>query len=74
MFPGPASRVSKRRAALLAALEKKDTEELAWLRAVHEQTMLALATDSFQLEIDAAQDAVDALTAQKATIGFRRDH
>jgi hypothetical protein len=61
-------------AALLAALEKKDAEELARLRAVHEQTMLALATNSFQLEIDAAQDAVDALTAQKATVAFRRDH
>lgn len=58
-------------AALLGALEKKDVEELARLRAVHQQNLLALGTQARQWEIDAAQETIDALEAQKAAAEYR---
>lgn len=60
--------------ALLSALEKKDAEELARLRLVHEQNLLSLTIQIKQWEIDAAEDAIDAATQQKQAAEFRRDH
>ncbi|MBB5874376.1 hypothetical protein F4553_007810 [Allocatelliglobosispora scoriae] len=59
---------------LLAALEKKDGEELVQLRAVHERTMLDLAARTRQWEVDAAVTAVSALEQQEAAATYRRDY
>jgi hypothetical protein len=60
--------------ALLSALEKKDAEELARLRAVHQQNLLTLATQARKWEVDSAQDAIEALTAQKAVAEYRKTY
>ncbi len=59
---------------LLSALEKRDSEELARLRTVHEQNLLQMRTNMMQWEIDAAADTLDSLIRQKATLEFRRDY
>jgi hypothetical protein len=61
-------------AALQSALERKDVEELARLRAVHQQNLLAVATRSRQDEIDAAHDGVEALERQRTAAVYRRDY
>jgi Tc toxin complex TcA C-terminal TcB-binding domain/Neuraminidase-like domain/Salmonella virulence plasmid 28.1kDa A protein len=61
-------------AALLSALEKKDAEELARLRAVHQQNLLTMATQSRAWEVESAQDAIDALTAQLSAAEYRKAH
>ena len=60
--------------ALLQALEKKDAEQLARLRLVHEQNVLKMSTQIKQLEIDAAQEAIETATKQKEAAEFRREH
>lgn len=61
-------------AALLSALEKKDVEELAQLRTVHEQNLLKLNSKVRQWEIEAAEDAYVTLERQKAAAEYRRDY
>jgi hypothetical protein len=61
-------------AALLAALEKKDAEELARLRVVHQQHLHQLTTRVREWEIEAAEDAIEALERQKSSAEFRRDY
>lgn len=60
--------------ALLAALEKKEAEQLALLRTTHEQNLLALTTSVRQWEADAADRAVEELQAKATTVTNRRDH
>jgi hypothetical protein len=57
-----------------SALEKRDGEELARLRAVHEQNLLQLRRRSTQLEIDAAEDAIAGLRSQQAAVQYRKDY
>jgi hypothetical protein len=61
-------------AQLLSALEKRDAEELSHLRAVHEQNLLKMATRTNQMEIAAAEDALEGLRRQKGAAEHRRDH
>ncbi len=69
-----ASTVQSLGAQLLSAFEKADAEELSHLRAVHDQNLLVLRTRTTQLEIDAAEDALESLRRQKAAVEYRRDH
>jgi hypothetical protein len=69
-----ASTVQSFGAQLLSALEKRDAEELAHLRAVHDQNLLKMATRTSRLEIAAAEDSLEALRRQKAAAEHRRDH
>jgi hypothetical protein len=69
-----ASTVQSFGSALLGALEKKDVEELNRLRATQSQNLLKLATQSRRWEVDAAQDAIDTLERQQATVQYRRDY
>lgn len=59
---------------LLSALEKRDAEELAALRTVHEQHLLELRSKLMQWEIDAANDALDGLQKQKEAAEYRQEH
>ncbi|MEO8549706.1 MAG: neuraminidase-like domain-containing protein, partial [Kofleriaceae bacterium] len=59
-------------AQLLAAFEKGDAEELAHLRAVHEQNLLQMRTKLSELEITAAEDAVEGLRQQRAAVEYRQ--
>jgi Tc toxin complex TcA C-terminal TcB-binding domain/Neuraminidase-like domain/Salmonella virulence plasmid 28.1kDa A protein len=61
-------------AALMAALEKKDAEELARLRIVHEQNVQKLARQVRQREADAATEEIAALERQQATVAYRKTH
>ena len=60
--------------ALLQAMEKKDAEQLARLRLVHEQNVLKMSTQIKQLEIDAAQEAIETATKQREAAEFRSEH
>jgi hypothetical protein len=59
---------------LLSAMEKRDGEELAVLRTVHEQHLLDLRSQSMRLEIDAATDALAGLQRQKEAAELRQQH
>ncbi len=61
-------------AQLLSAIEKRDGEELAQLRAVHEQNLLTMRSRMVQMEIDAAEDALEGLRRQKTASEYRRDY
>ena len=54
-------------AALLAALEKKDAEELALMRSRHEIAMLKLVRETRQRQIDEADAAIVALQEGQGT-------
>jgi Tc toxin complex TcA C-terminal TcB-binding domain/Neuraminidase-like domain/Salmonella virulence plasmid 28.1kDa A protein len=58
--------------ALAAALEKKDAEALNSLRTVHEQNLLKMRSRLQDLEIESAQDSVDALERQKDLVTYRK--
>jgi hypothetical protein len=57
--------------ALLAALEKKDAEELTLLRSSHEVAMLTLVRDIRKQQIDEAEANITALQQSKDTILVR---
>jgi hypothetical protein len=61
-------------AQLLSAIEKRDAEELAVLRTVHEQHLLDLRTQMTRMEIDAANDALAGLQRQKEAAELRQQH
>jgi hypothetical protein len=61
-------------ALLLAALEKKDVEELNRLRAVHEQNLLTMRRRIQEWEVEAANDALAGLRQQQSMIEYRRDY
>jgi hypothetical protein len=60
--------------AVLSALEKKDAEEMARLRAGHEETLLKLSKEVKEMQIDEAGIAIEGLERTKATMEFRREH
>jgi len=55
-----AGEVRSLEATLLSALEKRDAEELARMRAVDERALLELTTDTRQRELDEANAALEA--------------
>lgn len=59
--------------ALLSALEKKDAEELARLRLVHQQNILKLTTRLRDQEIAAAEASLEALLRRQQTVTNRRN-
>lgn len=60
--------------ALLAALERKDTEELARLRNVQQRNVLALTTELRQNELKIAQEGVTMATLRQAAAQYRFDY
>ena len=60
-------------AQLLAALEKKDAEELNRLRTVHQQKILGMSTRIRQWEVDSANDSIDQLERQREVMQIRAD-
>jgi len=60
--------------ALLSALEKRDSEELAQLRSVHEHNVLKMRSRMMQMEIDAAEDTLEGLRRQKQTAQYRQTY
>jgi peptidoglycan hydrolase-like protein with peptidoglycan-binding domain len=61
-------------AALLAALEKKDAEELSLLRSTHEIQILEAAREIKQLQIDEAKASMEALETSKRVLEERRNY
>lgn len=59
-------------AALLGAIEKKDAEELAYLRVVHQDTLLKLTSKLRDLEIAAAEANREVLLRRKTILENRR--
>jgi hypothetical protein len=60
--------------ALLSALEKKDAEELAQLRLVHQQNVQRMTRGMRQQQIEAAQESVRSLEDQRDRVQTRVDH
>jgi hypothetical protein len=69
-----ASQVQSFGAALLAAIEKRDAQHLEVLRQTQQQNILTMTTNMRLWEVDTAQNAVDALSAQLDTVTARRDY
>jgi hypothetical protein len=61
-------------ASLLASLEKKDAEDLNQLRLTQQMNLAQLMTQTRQMEIDAAQAALDGFTQQLMTAQDRSAH
>jgi hypothetical protein len=61
-------------AALLAALEKKDAEELAQLRLVHEENLQKLQTQVREQEVETARRNLEAVTKRQATVEYRKSY
>ena len=61
-------------AALLSAIEKRDTEELNRLRTVQQQNLLKLTTRIREWEVDISSDAITTLERQKAAIEYRQNY
>lgn len=61
-------------AALLTALDRRDSDELNDLRTTHEDQILTLSVDLRQWEYDSAAASAEALNRRRATITRRRDH
>jgi hypothetical protein len=61
-------------AALLSALEKRDTEELAQLRNVHEKNILTLTTDLRKNERKSAEENLEVVTRRLTAAQYRRDY
>ncbi|TET67941.1 MAG: hypothetical protein E3J56_12115 [Candidatus Aminicenantes bacterium] len=59
--------------ALLAALEKRDAEDLALLRQTHEIQLMESIKDVRQKQIDEAKETLDGLKMNKELITIRRD-
>lgn len=57
--------------ALLAALEKRDAEQIALLRSSHEQTMLNAVKQLREMQVKESQIQVETLLEQKNMIEFR---
>jgi hypothetical protein len=60
--------------ALIAALEKKDAEELARLRQSHEMALLNAVREVKKQQIDDAQLVIDGLTRSRELAEIRRDY
>src|SRR5262249_40931536 len=59
---------------LLSAIEKRDGEQLNMLRLTQQKNILKMTTKMRQYDIDASNNAIDALTAQRATVQYRHDY
>ena len=59
---------------LLAAIEKRDGEELTLLRARHEQNILTLTSKTKKNQIEQAKANLSSLLENKANVEQRRDH
>ncbi len=59
---------------LLIHLEKRDGEKLNMMRLTQQKNILTMTTKMRQFDIDMANNAIDALTAQQATVQFRHDY
>ncbi len=70
---GHASVVAGVGAAMLAALEKKDGEELARLRLLHQRNLLALSEQVRDDEVLAANHTIESLERRRESIVYRRD-
>ncbi|MEM7444141.1 MAG: neuraminidase-like domain-containing protein [Pseudomonadota bacterium] len=60
--------------SLLSAIEKKDVEELARLRVVHQDNLAKLMSAVRDQEIDLADESKKTLEGRKATLESKRDH
>ncbi len=69
-----ASTVQSLGGQLLAALEKRDAEELAAMRSVHEQQLLEMRTQLMRWEVDASNDALEGVRKQKEAAEYRKEH
>jgi hypothetical protein len=61
-------------AALLSALEKRDAEELAKLRNVHQKNLLALTSEIKKNELKIAEEGVEVATRRQAAAQYRKDY
>ena len=60
--------------ALQAALERKDSEELAQLQATQQQQILALTTKAKEWELESAQANLEATERRRTAVENRRAH
>ena len=60
--------------ALLAAIEKRDAEELARLRNVHQKNVLALTADVRRHELAAAEESLAAVERRALAATYRKDY
>lgn len=60
--------------ALLSSLEKRDAEELATLRNVHEKNLLKMTREIRRAELTAADVGVEQVTRQQTAAQYRFDH
>jgi hypothetical protein len=60
--------------AVLSALEKKDAEEIARLRAEHEGVLLKLSKEMKKMQIDEAGIAIEGLEKTKENMEVRREY
>ena len=60
--------------ALLSAIEKRDGETLNMMRLTQQKNILAMTTKMRQFDIDSANNAIDALNAQRNIVQFRHDY
>ena len=61
-------------AALLSALEKRDAEELAKLRNVHQKNLLALTSEVKKNELKIAEESVEIVTRRQSAAAYRKDY
>lgn len=61
-------------AALLSALDKRDTEQLARLRNTHQKNILALTTEVKRRELDIAEEGVLLTGRKEASAQYRYDY
>jgi hypothetical protein len=61
-------------AALLSALEKRDAEELAKLRNVHQKNILALTTEFRSNEFKVAEESFEIALRRQAAAQYRKDY
>jgi hypothetical protein len=59
---------------LLSAVEKRDAEQLNMLRLTHQKNIEAMTTKVRQFDIDTANNTIDAMNAQRATVQYRHDY
>lgn len=57
--------------ALLAALDRKDNEELTRIRNLHQQNLLRLSNDIRQWDIDVAEESLAAVESQRDAAEYR---
>jgi len=61
-------------AALLAAIEKRDAEELTRLRNVHQKNILALTTEVRKNELKTAEEGVEITRRRQAAAQYRNEY